>query len=121
MAKSSRIRLIQLGKAHTSVWAQKARAEMMRNRRFHWKGEVPFWAVRREFQKTHLMAISSINEGGANVVSEAIVAGVPVLASSIPGNIGLLGRDYTWYRLWNGDCSAHDNPRGDKDGAGRVR
>lgn len=43
------------------------------------------------------MVISSNQEGGANVVSEAIVAGVPVIASDIPGNVGLLGRDYPGY------------------------
>ena len=43
------------------------------------------------------MVISSNQEGGANVVSEALVAGVPVIASDIPGNIGLLGQDYPGY------------------------
>ena len=36
-------------------------------------------------------------EGGANVVSEAAVAGLPVIASRIPGNVGLLGRGYPGY------------------------
>ena len=40
------------------------------------------------------MVISSLSEGGANVVSEAAVAGVPVLASRMDGNVGLLGADY---------------------------
>jgi glycosyltransferase involved in cell wall biosynthesis len=40
------------------------------------------------------MAITSTQEGGANVISEAIVAGVPIVASNIPGNTGLLGMDY---------------------------
>ena len=40
------------------------------------------------------MIISSRMEGGANVVSEAIAAGTPVLASRIPGNLGLLGEDW---------------------------
>ena len=43
------------------------------------------------------MVISSLQEGGANVVSEAIVAGVPVIASDIAGNRGLLGQDYPGY------------------------
>ena len=43
------------------------------------------------------MVISSRQEGGANVVSEAIVAGVPIIASHIPGNIGILGNDYPGY------------------------
>jgi glycosyltransferase involved in cell wall biosynthesis len=33
-------------------------------------------------------------EGGANVISEAIVDGTPVIASRIPGSIGLLGANY---------------------------
>ena len=33
-------------------------------------------------------------EGGANVISEAIVNGTPVVASRIPGSVGLLGADY---------------------------
>ncbi len=43
------------------------------------------------------MVISSRMEGGANVVGEAVVAGVPILASRIPGNVGLLGRSYPGY------------------------
>ena len=31
------------------------------------------------------------------MVSEALVAGVPIIASDISGNIGLLGRDYGGY------------------------
>ena len=36
------------------------------------------------------MVLSSNQEGGANVVSEAIAADVPIIASNIPGNTGLL-------------------------------
>jgi glycosyltransferase involved in cell wall biosynthesis len=41
--------------------------------------------------------LSSLAEGGAHVVGEAAVAGVPVLASRIPGNVGLLGASYPGY------------------------
>jgi len=41
--------------------------------------------------------LSSRLEGGANVISEAIVAGVPLIASCIPGTVGLLGADYSGY------------------------
>lgn len=94
---SSRLRVIHLGKAHTEDWAARAREEMARNPRYHWRGEVPGWRVRKEFMKTRLMVLSSIMEGGANVVSEAVVAGVPVIASDIPGSVGLLGEDYPGY------------------------
>jgi glycosyltransferase involved in cell wall biosynthesis len=43
------------------------------------------------------MVLSSVSEGGANVISEAVAAGVPVLASRIDGSVGLLGRDYPGY------------------------
>ena len=43
------------------------------------------------------MVISSKAEGGANVISEAVVAGVPIVASNIDGNIGLLGKSYGGY------------------------
>jgi glycosyltransferase involved in cell wall biosynthesis len=43
------------------------------------------------------MVISSRMEGGANVVCEALRIGVPVLASRIPGNLGLLGGSYAGY------------------------
>jgi glycosyltransferase involved in cell wall biosynthesis len=47
--------------------------------------------------RSHVMVISSKMEGGAHVVSEAIAAGVPVIASRIPGNVGLLGGGYPGY------------------------
>ncbi len=36
-------------------------------------------------------------EGGANVVSEALAASVPIVATRIPGNLGILGEDYPGY------------------------
>jgi glycosyltransferase involved in cell wall biosynthesis len=41
--------------------------------------------------------LPSLMEGGANVISEAVAAGVPVIASGIEGSIGLLGNDYPGY------------------------
>lgn len=96
-APESRLRVIHLGKAHNAEWARDTKAEIKRNPRFHWRGELPGWQVRRQFARSHAMVISSIMEGGANVVSEAIVAGLPVIASYIDGNIGLLGEDYEGY------------------------
>ncbi len=43
------------------------------------------------------MVLSSLMEGGANVVSEAVISGLPVLASRIDGTVGLLGEDYPGY------------------------
>jgi putative glycosyltransferase (TIGR04348 family) len=91
------IRVVHLGGAYDHQWAQRARREMVKNPRYRWLGDVSGHAVRRALARAPLMVLSSIMEGGANVISEAVVAGVPVLASAIPGSIGLLGRDYPGY------------------------
>jgi putative glycosyltransferase (TIGR04348 family) len=95
--KDSRLHIVHLGKSHNPEWKMKALQEAEENPRFEWRGEVPNWAVRRQYQRSHAMVISSKMEGGANVVSEAIACGLPILASNIDGNIGLLGRNYDGY------------------------
>ena len=90
----SRLRVLHAGGARDPDWAAAAHREMARNPRYRWLGEVPAWRVRRLYERTHAMVISSLTEGGANVVSEAVVAGLPVIASRIPGNVGLLGPDH---------------------------
>jgi putative glycosyltransferase (TIGR04348 family) len=90
----SRIRIEQVGRAYTPEWAERARTEMASNARYTWRDDVPAAAVRRLLARSHAMVISSRSEGGANVISEAAVAGVPILASRMDGNLGLLGRDY---------------------------
>ena len=93
----SRVRIEQVGRAYTPQWAARARAEMAANPRYRWRDDVPAAAVRRLLARSHAMVISSLSEGGANVISEAAVAGVPVLASRMDGNVGLLGADYPGY------------------------
>jgi len=65
--------------------------------RYHWLGEVSHADALRILSQSRLMVISSRMEGGAHVVSEAIALGIPVIASDIPGNRGLLGEDYPGY------------------------
>lgn len=93
----SKIRIVHFGKAHDAKWAAAAVTEMETNPRYVWRGEVPHGRVRVTFARCHAMVISSVMEGGANVVSEAVVAGLPVLASEISGNVGLLGVNYPAY------------------------
>ena len=93
----SRVEVVHVGRAHDASWAEAARAELAANPRFSWRGEVSHGHVRRLMAASHLMVISSVMEGGANVVSEACVAGLPVIASDIPGNRGLLGDDHPAY------------------------
>jgi putative glycosyltransferase (TIGR04348 family) len=65
--------------------------------RYQWLGEVSHADALRMLSQSRLMVISSRMEGGAHVVSEAITLGIPVIASDIPGNRGLLGEDYPGY------------------------
>jgi glycosyltransferase involved in cell wall biosynthesis len=65
--------------------------------RYEWIGEVSHVDALRMLSQSRLMVISSRMEGGAHVVSEAIALGIPVIASDIPGNRGLLGEDYPAY------------------------
>ena len=97
LPNQSKIRVTHLGMAHDGISAARANREMKQNSRYVWKGEVAGWQVRQELKHSHLMVISSRAEGGANVISEAVVAGVPILASEIEGNIGLLGNSYSGY------------------------
>jgi glycosyltransferase involved in cell wall biosynthesis len=61
--------------------------------------------ARRRLARCAAMAICSHMEGGANVIIEAVTSGVPVLASHISGNIGMLGEDYAGY-FAPGDATA---------------
>jgi putative glycosyltransferase (TIGR04348 family) len=93
----SRIRIVHLGAAETPRWRAMAETEMKHNPRYVWRGDRPRADVRRLLSRARAMVLSSISEGGANVISEAVAADVPVLASRIDGSVGLLGRDYPGY------------------------
>ncbi len=93
----SHIRIQHYGKAHSEEWGQQAQKEMAVNPRYHWHGEIPHWKIRQAYSRCQVMVLSSTMEGGANVISEATVAGIPVIASEIDGSVGLLGDDYPGY------------------------
>jgi putative glycosyltransferase (TIGR04348 family) len=88
------LRVTQVGRSLDPALASEAHAAMAADARYRWLGEVPPGKARRLIARSRAMIISSRMEGGANVVSEAIAAGTPVLASRIPGNLGLLGSDW---------------------------
>lgn len=65
--------------------------------RYKWLGGLPREESLEVCSQSSLTVNSSLLEGGANAVLEAMMMGVPVLASRIEGNVGLLGRDYPGY------------------------
>ncbi len=97
LPSTSRVRVTHLGAALTPSFERQAKAEVARNPRYVWLGEVPSWRARQILARSQLLVHTSKLEGGANVISEAIVANVPVISSEIAGSIGLLGDDYPGY------------------------
>ncbi|MGH7794899.1 MAG: selenoneine biosynthesis selenosugar synthase SenB [Candidatus Binatia bacterium] len=90
----SRIRITQIGLALDKNLGARAQAETARNPRYRWIGQLSHAETRRLMARSHLVCITSKMEGSSNVLSEALAAGVPVIASRIAGLIGTLGSRY---------------------------
>jgi len=97
LPQDSRIHVVQIGQAMSRDMETEAKKIMAHQPRYRWLGEVPHSTAQARLARSRLMVISSRMEGGANVVSEALAAGVPVIASHIPGNIGMMGKNYAGY------------------------
>ena len=93
----SKITVRHLGQAMNSQMEDLASNFNKTLNRYQWVGEMSHADALRTLSQSRLMVISSLMEGGAHVVSEAIALGIPVIASDIPGNRGLLGEDYPAY------------------------
>lgn len=97
LVTDERVRLLHVGSALDEDLAAAARATERDTPRYRWLGPLPHAEARARLAGCHAMAIASTMEGGANVIIEAVTSGVPVLASSIDGNRGMLGLDYAGY------------------------
>jgi len=95
--RSTPVEVLQLGAALDRDMRTRARGWMKLESRYRWLGSVPHGTAMRWLASSHLLVVSSVMEGGANVICEAARIGVPVLASRVPGNVGMLGRDYPGY------------------------
>jgi putative glycosyltransferase (TIGR04348 family) len=91
------LELVQIGEALDARMRAEARMWQSREQRYRWTGSVPHARALRWMAASHALVVSSVMEGGANVISEAVGLGVPVLASNIPGNVGMLGGRYRGY------------------------
>jgi len=93
----SRIRITHIGAALSESMHRRAVQEAARNPRYRWRGCVSAGRAQALMARARLLLLTSKMEGGANVLSEAIVAGTPVLASRVSGSLGMLGEDYAGY------------------------
>ena len=90
-------RFIHIGGALDPHLGTSAEATAAADPRYQWMGNLAHDAARMALSCSDAMVIASLMEGGANVIIEAVTSGVPVLASGIDGNRGMLGPDYQGY------------------------
>ena len=91
------IELVQIGEALDERFAREAKEWAEREARYRWLGGLPHERTLAWMAKSHVLVVSSVMEGGANVVAEAARIGTPVIASRMPGNVGMLGEHYPGY------------------------
>jgi putative glycosyltransferase (TIGR04348 family) len=89
--------LVHIGGALEPTLETAARATAAAHANYRWLGALPRAEARTRLAASHVMVITSKMEGGANVIIEAVTSGVPVIASAIDGNRGMLGDDYPGY------------------------
>lgn len=97
LAPASRVAVVHAGAALDPELGRAAEEETAANPRYRWLGAVSRDEARRLLGASRLLVVTSRQEGGANVVSEALAAGVPILSTRIPGSVGILGPDYPGY------------------------
>jgi putative glycosyltransferase (TIGR04348 family) len=95
--KLESVRMIHIGSALDPALGQQAENTQWQYPHYRWLENLPHAATRQRLKRSQLMVITSTMEGGANVICEAITSGVPVLASDISGNRGMLGEKYAGY------------------------
>ena len=113
---SKNVRLIHIGGALDPALGKLAGKTQLLYPHYRSLGNLAHAATRQRLKRSQLMVITSTMEGGANVIIEAVTSGVPVLASDIPGNRGMLGENYAGYFPLGDslklaqliDCAAHD-------------
>lgn len=94
---TSHLRILHAGAALDAGTAERAAAEARSNPRWRWLGELRHGESRALLAGARLLLLTSLSEGGANVVSEALAAGVPIVSSRIEGSTGILGASYPGY------------------------
>ncbi len=93
----SDITIDHIGGALDAALGEQARACMAQCPQYHWRGAMAHGGTLRAIAQAHVLVHTSRMEGGAHAILEAVRSGTPVLASRIPGNVGMLGADYGGY------------------------
>lgn len=94
-AKGLDLRIVQLGGILHSSMEATALNYTQHTANYEWVGNKTREEVLNWLCRSHLTVNTSLIEGGANSLAEAIVCGTPVLATDIPPNVGMLGESYS--------------------------
>ena len=97
LSDSQNIFFEQIGGGLDLTLANAAKQTAVDQPNYNWLGGLPRAQTRQRIKRAHVLVNSSIMEGGAHVILEAVQSGTPVLASQISGNVGMLGLDYAGY------------------------
>jgi putative glycosyltransferase (TIGR04348 family) len=98
LCQRSDIRIRHIGDASAEpALGDEARATQRDCPNYEWLGGLPHPEALEEIRRAHVLVHTSALEGGAHVILEAVRCGTPVLASRVPGNVGMLGQDYEGY------------------------
>jgi putative glycosyltransferase (TIGR04348 family) len=100
------IRIVHVGDAAAEpALGDEAQATARACHGYRWLGALPHAETLDQIRRAHVLVHTSAAEGGAHVIMEAVRCGTPVLASDVPGNVGMLGRGYGGY-FPHGDAAA---------------
>ncbi|HEX2547920.1 MAG TPA: selenoneine biosynthesis selenosugar synthase SenB, partial [Ramlibacter sp.] len=109
LARRDDIRITHIGDgAGEPALAQAARSTASACPGYRWLGARDHEETLERIRSAHVLVHTSALEGGAHVILEAVRCGTPVLASRVPGNVGMLGADYAGY-FPHGDAAALAN------------
>lgn len=95
--KCDKLEVLQAGGIIDARYAAGIKAIESRDSRYRYLGELSRARALHLLAGSDALVLSSRSEGGANVASEAIANGIPVLASAIDGNAGVFGKRYAGY------------------------
>ncbi len=93
----SDILIDHIGEGLEADLAEAARRSMQTHPHYRWLGALDHARTLSRIQRAHVLVHPSVMEGGAHVVMEAVRCGTPVIASRMPGNVGMLGEGYEGY------------------------
>ena len=94
LPKDLDLELTHIGAPLDAALGDEALALAAAEPRYRYRGALPHGLARAAIKRAHVLVHPSILEGGANVIAEAVMAGTPVLASRMSGNVGMLGAGY---------------------------